>query len=141
MPSFSLRVNIPKTDRELFVGDCLAVYWLALPGNRLPAKKEYEATVDDYKVKAALSVIDMLALNNEPVPSHRIQKISWRGESLWEIKAPQKGARIYRLLCYRHERWEFYVALSGEKRTYELPEIWKDTAVERVKCSLDAGGP
>jgi len=67
VPRSNLRVNIPKSDRELFVGEELAVYWLAMPDDTLPAKKEYEEEVDDTKVQATLAVIDQLVLNNEPV--------------------------------------------------------------------------
>ena len=141
MPRSNLRVNIPKSDRELFVGEELAVYWLALPDNTLPAKKEYEEEVDDTKVQATLAVIDQLALNNEPVPSTRIEKITHKRVSLWEVKAPQRGTRIYRLLCHRNQRWELYVALAREKRGQDLPASWKDTAVDRIKRSLAAGGP
>jgi hypothetical protein len=141
VPSSNLTVNIPKSERELFVGDTLGVYWLAMPDNTLPAKKEYEEEVDDTKVQATLAVIDQLAMNNEPIPSTRIAKITHRRESLWEFKAPQRGTRIYRLLCHRHQRWEFYVALAREKRGQELPQSWKDTASSRIKRSLAAGGP
>lgn len=141
MSRSNLTVNIPKGERELFAGDRLAVYWLAMPDNTLPAKKEYEEEVDDTKVQATLAVIDQLALNNEPIPSTRIEKITHRRESLWEVKAPQRGTRIYRLLCYRHQRWEFYVALAREKRSQELPKSWKDAAADRIKCSLASGGP
>jgi hypothetical protein len=137
----NLRVDISKRDRALFVGESLAVYWLALPGNTLPAQKEYAQGVDDTKVQAALAVVDQLALNNEPIPSSRLEKVSHRKETLWVFKAPQRGTRIYRLLCHRHQRWEFYVALAAEKRGQELPRNWKDTAAERVKRSLAAGGP
>jgi hypothetical protein len=85
VPRSNLRVNIPKSDRELFVGEELAVYWLAMPDNMLPAKKEYEEEVDDTKVQATLAVIDQLALNNEPVPSTRIEKITHKRVSLWEV--------------------------------------------------------
>ena len=141
MVPVNLQVNLPNHERALFLGEQLQVYWLALPGNALPAQKDYERKVDDTEVRAALATVDRLLTVGEPVPPRRMEKVTVKGGTLWEFKAPPRGKRIYRLLCHRHQDWEFYVAYAGEKKGQDLPQAWKDIAAQRIRRSLGAGGP
>lgn len=137
----NLKVNLPREQRALFLGNQLQVYWLALPGNALPAKRDYDKKVDEDEVMAALATIDRLLAAGEPIPRSRLQKVTAKGVTLWEFKAPPHGRLIYRLLCHRGEGWSFYVAYAGAKKSQDLPQPWKETAAARIKQSLGAGGP
>jgi hypothetical protein len=137
----NLKVNLPKERRALFLGNRLQVYWLALPGNALLAKRDYDKKVDETEVMAALAAIDRLLVAGEPIPPSRMQKVTVKGVALWEFKAPPRGRLIYRLLCHRGEDWEFYVAYAGVKKSQDLPQPWKEAAAARIKQSLGAGGP
>jgi hypothetical protein len=137
----NLKVNQPKEHRALFLGSRLQVYWLALPGNSLPAKRDYDKKVDETEVMAALATIDRLLVAGQPIPPSRMQKVTVKGVTLWEFKAPPRGRLIYRLLCYRGEDWSFYVAHAGAKKSQDLPQAWKENAAARIKQSLGAGGP
>jgi hypothetical protein len=137
----NLKVNSPKEHRALFLGSRLEVYWLALPGNSLPAKRDYDKKVDETEVMAALATIDRLLVAGQRIPPSRMQKVTIKGVTLWEFKAPPQGRLIYRLLCHRGEDWTFYVAYAGAKKSQDLPQAWKETAAARIKQSLAAGGP
>lgn len=137
----NLKVNLPKEKRTLFVGNVLHVYWLALPGDTLPGNKEYVKEVDPVEVQAALKAMDDLLAAGERVPSTLMTSWEHKKTKVHEVKAPQRGREIYRLLCHRSDDWNLYVALARQKKTQAIPKAWKDTAVARIKKSMKGGGP
>lgn len=136
----NLQVDKPKPERELYAGAHLRVFWLALPNGSLPAEEEY-AEVADAKVQACLHYIDTRLAEGKGVPKERMQHVEHGGVRFLELKAPPKGKRIYRLLCYQDSGWDLYVAVAFEKKGNELPKKAKQRAARRIKQSLAAGGP
>lgn len=120
----------------------LSVYWLAT-GDKLPAKDEYKKVIDDNKAQQAFRAIDTHLNNGEPIPSNRAQlvKAGTGDYNIWEVKAPHRGKRIGRLLCYCPDDWNWYVAHCVRKKSQELKQRWIDTAVGRVVSAIEGGGP
>lgn len=137
----------PLAERQIYhdIDTCvtcrhkLAVYYLQV-GNDLPAKDEYEKLPNRPQVIAALTVIDTLLMEGFPIPKNRAESFNHKGIKLWEIKAPQRGKMISRLLAYRESEWNMFVALARQKKSQELRDSWKDTASDRVKRALSEGG-
>lgn len=137
-----MKVTLPKEERVVFPGQKLVVYWLALPGDSLPAMKEYRKEIDPTMAEASFRTIDRLLCNGERMPSNYMSKLRIDSSlNLWEIRAPKSGREIGRLLGYRHQNWEIYLALCRKKKSQKVPEAWKKTAGDRVRRSLKAGGP
>lgn len=137
-----MTVTISKSERVVFSGLKLVVYWLALPGDTLPSKKEYAREIDESDAEASFRAIDRLVSQEQPVPRNFMSPIKVdKSLKLWEIRAPHRGREIGRLLAYRDRDWDLYLGLCGKKKSQELPKQWIDTASQRVRRSLDGGGP
>ena len=137
-----MTVTIPKEDRVVFPGVELAVYWLALPGDSLPAKKEYDKHIDSVKAEATFRAIDRFLAQKQPVPSTYMSPIRIdRSLKLWEIRAPKRGPVIGRMFAYRGQGWDLYLALCRKKKSQKIPQDWKTTAAGRVRLSMNSGGP
>ena len=81
------------------------------------------------------------ATQKRPVPKTFMESFTEGGIKLWEIKAPQRGKNISRLLVYRESGWNMFVALARAKKSQGIPPAWKKTACDRVKGALREGGP
>lgn len=145
----NLKVNrTPRLDRQLYpdprvVGrevHVLAMYWLEV-GGATPAKDEYERLPNRPQVLAALKTIDSLLMEKRPVPKVFVESFTESGVKLWEIKAPQRGKVISRLLAYRESDWNMFVAFAQSKKSNELPLPWKRSASARVRNALREGVP
>lgn len=106
----------------------------------MPAKDEYEKLPNRPQIVAALTFIDNFLNDGLPVPKRFMQSFTHRGVKLWEIKAPQRGKLISRLLAYCESDWNMFLAFARQKKTQELPDSWKDTASDRIKRALSEGG-
>jgi hypothetical protein len=144
----NLKVNrTPRRHRQLYPnpssgagqGHKLAVFWLEVGGVR-PAEAEYETLSNHVQVLAALTAIDVLLMQNRPVPKSRWESFTEGGIKLWEIKAPPRGKNISRLLAYRESDWNMFVAFAGAKKSQDLPSPWKRKARDRVRDALSEGG-
>jgi len=106
-----------------------------------PARRDYEKYDQKPRVLAALTILDMTLGQDSTGRSSKLETFVHRGVRLWEIKAPERGSRIFRLLAYRESDWDLFVAFAKEKRSQQIPAQWKDTAASRVKAAQDEGGP
>ena len=136
-----MTVNIPLEERIVFRGATLCVYWLLTPPASMPARKEYAKQVDDAEARAAMQAIDEFLTEGEKVPKTLLEKWDHKGVVVWEIKAPQTGKIINRLLCHRGSNWDLFVALARQKGSQVIELSWKETTAIRIKRSLAAGGP
>jgi hypothetical protein len=116
------------------------MYWLEV-GGATPAKDEYQELPNRPQVLAALRTIDSLLAMKRPVPRVFMESFTEGGVKLWEIKAPQRGKVISRLLAYRESDWNMFVAFAKSKKSNELPLSWKRTASARVRNALREGEP
>jgi hypothetical protein len=127
-------------DRDSKDDHALYVYWLEV-GGTTPAEEEYRQLPNIPQVLGALTMIDSMLSQKRPVPKTFMESFTEAGVKLWEIKAPQRGKNISRLLAYRERDWSMFVALARAKKSQELPSAWKRTACDRVKGALREGGP
>jgi len=149
--SVNLKVNrMPRHERQIYhdpemcsdMGVCshkLALYYLQV-GRDLPAKSEYEKLPNRTKILATLTMIDELLRHDRTVPSRFMQPIVYKNVRLWEIKAPQRGSQISRLLAYRENGWNMFLAFAREKKSQELQDSWKGAACDRIKRALNEDG-
>lgn len=134
-----------RHDRQVYPDEdgkdehALYVYWLEV-GGTTPAKEEYSQLPNIPQVLGALTMIDSMLSQKRPVPKTFMESFTEAGIKLWEIKAPQRGKNISRLLAYRESNWNMFVALARAKKSQEIPPAWKKTACDRVKSALREGG-
>ena len=124
-----------KKDRHV-----LAAYWLEVGGST-PAKDEYVKLPNIPQVLSALTMIDNFLMQGKPIPKTFMESFTEGGTKILEIKAPQRGTRISRLLAYRESEWNIFIALAREKKSNQLPPGWKKTAHERIRDALAEGKP
>lgn len=137
-----MTVKLPKERRWLYKGDPLNVYWLALPGDSLPAKKQYQKKIDPDEALASFRAIDRIMAERGMAPKTLLEKENLGGGvGAWVIKAPQRGTVIGRLICHKGQDWNLFVAYCGKKKTQTMPDSWKKTARDRIRESLANGGP
>jgi hypothetical protein len=130
----------PDPSREDVGRHKLMVYWLEV-GGKTPAKDEFEQLPNVPKIFAALATIDSLLLENRNVPKIFMESFTENNIKLLEIKAPQRGKMISRLLAYRESEWNIFVAFAQAKKSQDLPAPWKKVAADRVKNALNEGRP
>ena len=145
--SVNLKVNRkPLRERQIYhdmtmcadLGTCqhkLALYYLQV-GKDMPAKDEFAKLPNRPQVLAALTTIDQLLKQGRAVPPRFMQPITHKNVKLWEIKAPQRGNQISRLLAYRESGWSMFLAFAREKKSQTLRDSWKETACDRIKRAL-----
>ena len=145
----NLKVNhSPRRDRQLYPDPnaesnehhALAVYLLEVGGST-PAKDDYDKLPNRPQILAAFTMIDKLLKQGMLVPTTFMESFVEGGIKLWEIKAPQRGRNISRLLAYREKDWNLFVAFARAKKSQQLPPTWKKTARERVRNALAEGEP
>ena len=145
----NLRVELPIESRLLYRGNSFNVVWLALPGDEvrqrngepLLVQKEYGEKVDKVKVLAEARKADEF-LSAQPFrwpKNFKIENVGGGYRAL-VIKAPNKGNRIYRLICYR-EGTNYFMAVAREKKDKKNPNEWFALAQQRIGESLRHGGP
>lgn len=115
------------------------MYYLQV-GDDLPAKGEFEKLPNKPRVLAALTMIDQFLKQGRRVPSSFMQLITHKNVKIWEIKAPQRGKQISRLLAYRESDWTMFLAFARQKKSQELQDSWKDVASDRIKRALNEDG-
>lgn len=71
---------------------------------------------------------------------HRATKISdLPGGSLVEVRAPARGRRIFRALCFQPRGYDLYIAYASEKKTQKLKSSWIDRATGRIERTQQKG--
>ena len=117
------------------------VYWLEV-GGKTPAKDEFEQLPNVQQIFSALTTIDSLLMENRNVPKIFMESFTENNTKLLEIKAPQRGKMISRLLAYRESDWNIFVAFFARtKKSQDLPPPWKKVAADRVRNALNEGTP
>jgi hypothetical protein len=145
----NLKVNrTPREHRQLYPDPGrkdpgphkLTVYWLEVGGST-PAKDEFGQLPNAPKVVATLTMIDTFLLQGRNVPKTFMESFVEGDVKLLEIKAPQRGKMISRLLAYRESDWTIFVALAKVKKSQDLPLAWKRLAADRISRALNEGRP
>lgn len=122
-------------------GECghkLSLYYLQT-GTNMPAKREFAKLPNSPEVSAALTMIDRLLMQGRPVPKTFMERITYRKVKMWEIKAPQRGSQISRLLTYSERDYVMFLALARQKKAQKLPPAWLKTAYDRIVAALQEG--
>lgn len=125
------------SDDLIFEGECIQV--MLLPDND-DVVTEW-ATTDNKKFLQAFGAMDSEVTG----PARR-----WRGDRatkveqlnggpLWEVRAPVRGNRIYRALCFNPRGYDLYVAFASEKKSQSLPNQWIELAATRVAACQQKG--
>lgn len=132
-----MKVNA-ETPLYLVPGGMLRV--LFLPGT--PAVlKEYDKEIDHIEALATFAAMDRHLLALEQIPKSRAEPLGpVASGKLWEVKAPPVSKDVIgRLLCYCPQGWNFFVALARKKKTQQLPDEWKRTAIQRIQRASERG--
>lgn len=149
--SVNLKVNRePRASRQIYhngqicedfnkCSHLFSLYYLQV-GQNMPAQREFDKLPNRPDVLGALNMIDQLLTQGRPVPKAFMERIAHKSVKMWEIKAPQRGTQISRLLAYSERDWTMFLALAREKKTNKLPSGWLKTAYERITAALQEGG-